>query len=79
LVGGGDINPITRNGRIITAILMIVGITFVGFLIASLASWAVKNPAEEKKQPERLETMEKSLKKLENNMEELKELIEKKI
>ena len=79
LVGGGDINPITLNGRIITAILMIVGITFVGFLTASLASWAVKNPEEEEKQHERLETMEKSLKKIEKNIEELKELIEKKI
>jgi len=79
LVGGGDITPITLNGRIITTILMIVGITFVGFLTASLASWAIINPEEEKKQHERLETMENSLKQLEKNMEELKELIEKKI
>lgn len=75
LVGGGDITPITMYGRVITGILMIVGITFVGFLTASIASWAVKNPAEEEKQHKRLESMEKSLQKLENSVEELKEIL----
>lgn len=78
LVGGGDITPKTMYGRAITGFLMIVGITFVGFLTASIASWAVKNPEEEQQQHKRLESMEKSIIKLENSMEEIKELLKEK-
>lgn len=77
LIGGGYIAPVTIYGRCLTGILMITGVTFVGYLTASLASWAVKNPEEEKTEEERLKNMEKSLKDLENSIEEIKEMLKK--
>lgn len=48
MAGEVVIAPVTFYGKVITSLLMFVGITFFGFLTASLASWFVKNPKEEK-------------------------------
>ncbi|MDI3484135.1 MAG: voltage-gated potassium channel [Methanobacteriaceae archaeon] len=53
------INPVTLYGKAITSILMFVGITFVGFLTASLASWFVKSPESEKEFHDKIEIIEK--------------------
>ena len=41
-VGFGDIAPVTTDGRIISVIIVVVGIVFVGFLTASISSWLIK-------------------------------------
>lgn len=38
-VGYGDISPLTTSGRIIAAILMIVGIGFIGMLTSTISSY----------------------------------------
>ena len=46
-VGYGDLAPVTVTGRVITVLLMIGGISLVGAVTATLASWLVQRVAEE--------------------------------
>jgi voltage-gated potassium channel len=46
-VGYGDVYPVTNAGRIIAVLLMIGGISLVGVVTASLASWIIQRVAEE--------------------------------
>lgn len=46
-VGYGNEYPITDRGRVIAALLMISGMTLVGMITATLASWMVRRVAEE--------------------------------
>ncbi len=46
-VGYGDLSPVTVTGRVIAALLMIGGISLVGVVTATLASWIVQRVAEE--------------------------------
>ena len=46
-VGYGDVYPVTDAGRIIAVLLMIGGISLVGVVTASLASWIIESVAEE--------------------------------
>jgi voltage-gated potassium channel len=46
-VGYGDLSPVTTMGRVVAVALMIGGITLVGVVTASLASWIVQRVAEE--------------------------------
>lgn len=46
-VGYGDLYPVSTSGRIIAALLMIGGISLVGSITATLASWIVQRVAEE--------------------------------
>ncbi|OSC41888.1 potassium channel family protein [Mycobacterium decipiens] len=45
-VGYGDLYPITFTGRVIAVLLMIGGISLIGVVTASLASWIVQRVAE---------------------------------
>ncbi|RFZ71161.1 pH-gated potassium channel KcsA [Mycobacterium marinum] len=45
-VGYGDLYPITVTGRVIAVLLMIGGISLIGVVTASLASWIVQRVAE---------------------------------
>jgi len=45
-VGYGDLYPVTVPGRVIAALLMIGGISLIGVVTASLASWIVQRVAE---------------------------------
>ena len=46
-VGYGDVYPITNAGRVIAVLLMMGGISLVGVVTASLASWIIERVAEE--------------------------------
>jgi len=46
-VGYGDIYPLTTVGRILSAVVMLLGITFIGILTAAIASWFVQEGQEE--------------------------------
>ena len=46
-VGYGDVYPVTNTGRVIAVLLMIGGISLVGVVTATLASWIIERVAEE--------------------------------
>ena len=46
-VGYGDLKPVSAEGRIVAVALMIAGITLVGIVTATLASWIVQRVGEE--------------------------------
>jgi voltage-gated potassium channel len=46
-VGYGDLTPVTVTGRVIAVFLMIGGISLVGVVTATLASWIVQRVSEE--------------------------------
>lgn len=46
-VGYGDLTPVTPTGRVIAVLLMIGGISLVGSITATLASWIVQRVSDE--------------------------------
>jgi voltage-gated potassium channel len=46
-VGYGDLHPVTGPGRLVAVALMVGGITLLGLVTATLASWIVERVAEE--------------------------------
>jgi voltage-gated potassium channel len=46
-VGYGDVTPVSSNGRIVAAALMVAGVSVVGVVTATLASWIVQRVAEQ--------------------------------
>jgi voltage-gated potassium channel len=46
-VGYGDLRPVSAEGRLVAAALMIAGITLLGSITATLASWIVQRVGEE--------------------------------
>jgi voltage-gated potassium channel len=46
-VGYGDLSPVTTQGRVIAVLLMIGGISLVGVVTATIASWIIQRVAEE--------------------------------
>jgi voltage-gated potassium channel len=55
-VGYGDITPVTSTGRVIAVLLMIGGISLVGSITATLASWIVQRVADEQSAEETVTT-----------------------
>ena len=49
-IGYGDLYPMTVTGRVIAVLLMIGGITLIGVVTASLASWIVQRVSETDRQ-----------------------------
>ena len=61
-VGYGDISPSTNIGRIIAAILMLVGIGFVGMLTGTIATYFISDKKKEKTyKSEVIETIQEKL------------------
>jgi len=46
-VGYGDLKPVSAEGRLVAVALMIAGITLLGIITATLASWIVQRVGEE--------------------------------
>lgn len=46
-VGYGDIAPVTDEGRMLAVILMLAGISLIGIVTATLASWVVAQASDE--------------------------------
>ena len=46
-VGYGDVTPVSENGRFVAVALMVAGVSLVGVVTATLASWIVQRVAEE--------------------------------
>lgn len=55
-VGYGDLTPVTTTGRVIAVLLMIGGISLVGSITATLASWIVQRVADEQSAGEEVTT-----------------------
>ncbi len=56
-VGYGDFDPVTVEGRIIAVFVMVGGISLLGVITATIASWVVERVArEEEREEERSET-----------------------
>ncbi|HEX2212173.1 MAG TPA: potassium channel family protein, partial [Mycobacterium sp.] len=55
-VGYGDLTPVTATGRVIAVLLMIGGISLVGSITATLASWIVQRVADEQSAGEEVTT-----------------------
>jgi voltage-gated potassium channel len=55
-VGYGDLTPLTGTGRVIAVLLMIGGISLVGSITATLASWIVQRVADEQSAEEAVTT-----------------------
>lgn len=77
IAGEVVIPPKTIYGKAITSMLMLVGVTFVGFLTASLASWFVRNPEDEREVHERLDEIERGIEDLKGEIAEIKEMLKK--
>ena len=46
-VGYGDVTPVTGEGRMVAVALMVAGVSLLGVVTATLASWIVQRVAEE--------------------------------
>ena len=81
LTGNSDINPVTPDGEVISVLMIIMGISFVGILTASLASWLIKksNKIEDDIEEERLNNIETSMEQIKNDIGELKDLLSDKL
>jgi len=69
-VGYGDLTPVTSGGRIVAVFLMISGISLLGTVTATLASWIV-----EKVSVETSKESDEATARIENELQELKRLI----
>ena len=81
LTGNSDINPVTHYGEVIAVLMIIIGVSFVGILTASLASWLIRksNKREEDIEEKRLKKIETSMDDIKNEIIELKELLKDKL
>ena len=81
LTGNSTFNPDTQIGKVISVIIIIVGISFVGILTASLASWLINksNKIQNDKEEKRLKNIETSMDDMKNDIRELKELLKDKL
>ena len=76
LTGNSNINPDTQYGEVIAILMIVIGISFVGILTASLASWLMsKSKKSEDEREKRLENIETSMEDIKNDIGELKELL----
>jgi voltage-gated potassium channel len=79
ITGNSDINPDTGYGEVVSVLMMIIGIAFVGILTASLASWLISKSNKELDdiEEERLKNIETSMDEIKKDIGELKDLLKK--
>lgn len=72
-VGYGDFFPVTLEGRIVAAVLMLVGISLIGVVTASVAAWFVSLTADEDEEQEedRHEELQAHIRQLEAKIDRL--------
>lgn len=74
IAGNSNIVPITYYGEGISVLMMVIGISFVGILTASLASWLINKSTEDDLEKNKLEDIEKKLKNIKTDINELKQI-----
>ena len=74
---GGNIVPMTVSGKIISIIVMIVGILFLGMFTASVASWLTEKSGKKCEQDE-IRELKGQIQELHSEILELKEIIKNK-
>lgn len=74
-VGYGDFTPTTTTGRVIAAGLMVGGITLIGTVTATLASWIAEKAANES--TESKQSLNEEIAKIRTDLSEIRALIEK--
>ena len=67
-VGYGDRYPVSTGGKIIAFIIMLLGISLVGIITASVASWFVKTDSQEK-QDDKLDLIYKEIQDIKNKLQ----------
>lgn len=72
-VGYGDEYPVTTTGRVVAALLMIGGISLVGSITATIASWIVQRVAEDDTMSQAVAAAE--LEQLRDEIRQLRELL----
>lgn len=72
-VGYGDFAPVTGEGRVIAAALMVIGIALLGIVTASVAAWFVQLTTADKDQREKASTAknEREIKRLHKKIDNL--------
>lgn len=78
VAGNSNISPVTYDGEAVSVLMMLIGISFVGVLTASLASWLMsKSKKTEDEREQRIKNIETSLLDIKEDINELKELLKK--
>ena len=75
--GNSNITPDTYYGEVISVLMMIIGLSFIGILTASLASWLINKSkkSDMDREDHRLKEIETSINDIKNDIGELKELL----
>ena len=75
--GNSNITPDTYYGEVISVIMMIIGLSFIGILTASLASWFINKSrkSDVDREDHRLKEIETSINDIKNDIGELKEFL----
>ena len=79
LTGNSNINPVTQFGEVIAVLMILIGISFIGILTASLASWLMsKSKKTEEIREKRIKNIETSMEDIKNEIREIKDLLQNK-
>ncbi len=78
VAGNSNISPATYDGEAISVLMMLIGVSFVGVLTASLASWLMsKSQKTEDEREERIKNIETSLQDIKKEIAALSDLLKK--
>jgi len=77
IAGNSVFPPVTPLGEVISILMMIIGLSFIGILTASLASWLINKSkkSDMDREDHRLKEIETSINDIKNDIGELKELL----
>ena len=77
IAGNSVFPPVTPLGEVISILMMIIGLSFIGILTASLAAWLISKSKKSDidREDHRLKEIETSINNIKNDIGELKELL----